>query len=221
MSIEEFQQQLIHAAEEFPVRGWPVDMQRRVVRRRRITAGLALSVSVIAVAGVAAVVAMVAGWSPGSGRAVQPASSVSVDYVGSSWRLTDVAQGANSTAIPADVGARLDLLSDGRILVDNGVNALSGRFTKSADGFEVSDVGSTFALYGGSDPNRLAAEAALNTLAYGNADGVTPSSPARDVVVSADGTRLVIQAGAFRVTFERTGPATAGTPSNLPTAPRT
>jgi hypothetical protein len=212
MVDDEFRRELIHAAEEFPVRGWPVDVQRRVVRRRLITAGFALAVGVVAAAGVAVVVPVVTGWSSGPDRAVAPAFTASADYVGSGWRLTSVAEGANSTAIPADVGARMDLLPDGRILVDNGVNTLSGSFTKTADGFEVRDVGSTFVLYGGSDPHRLAAKAALNTLAYGNPDGVTPSSPAQDTVVSADGTRLVVQAGALRLTFERTGPATTTRP---------
>jgi hypothetical protein len=97
------------------------------------------------------------------------------------------------------------------------VNALSGRFTKFADGFEVRDVGSTAVGYSGSDPHRVAAIAAFNTLTYGNRDGVTQSSPARNRVVSADETRLVIQAGALRLTFERTGPATADR-SDLPAA---
>jgi hypothetical protein len=212
MGDDELRQRLIHAGEEFPVRGWPVEVRRRVVRRRRITAGFGVAVSVVAAAGVAVAVSMVAASNAGPDRAVPLASTASAGYVGSSWRLTDVADGANSVAIPADVRARLDLLPDGRILVDNGVNAISGRFTTSAGGFEVRDVGTTLVLYGGNDPHRLAAIGALNTLAYGNRDGVTPSGPARDTVLSADGTRLVVQAGTLRLTFERTGPATATRP---------
>lgn len=210
MGDDEFRRQLIHAAEEFPVRGWPVEVQRRVVRRRRITAGFAAAVSIVAAAGVAVAVSMVTASNAGPDR-TGPASTAGA-YVGSSWRLTNVADGAKSTAIPAEVRARMDLLPDGRILIDNGVDAISGRFTTSADGFEVRDVGTTFVLYGGSDPHRLAAIAALNTLAYGNRDAVTPSRPARNTVVSADGTRLVVQAGALRLTFERAGPATATRP---------
>ena len=173
--------------------------------------GVALTAAFVAAAGVAVAVPMVGGWIPGPDPTTPPAFMASADYAGSSWRLTSVVEGANSTTIPPDLGARMDLLPDGRIVVENGVNALSGDFTKSADGFEVRDVGSTFVLYGGSDPPRLAAIAALNTLAYGNRDGVTPSGPARDTVVSADGTQLVVQAGPFRLTFERTGSPSAGT----------
>lgn len=227
MGDDELRRQLIHAAEEFPVRGWPLGMQRRVVHRRRITAGFALAVGVVGAAGVAVVVPMVAGSSPGPDRTAPPAFTASTDYVGSSWRLTSVAEGASSTAIPADIGARMDLLPNGRIFIHDGVNALNGWFTKSADGFEVRDVATTLVGYVGSDPHRLAAIRALNTLARGNCDGVTsrpanspprpPSCPARDTVVSADARRLVVQAGALRLTFERTGPATAPRP-DLPAA---
>lgn len=217
MGDDELRRQLIHAAEEFPARGWPLDLHRRVIRRRRITAGLVVAVGVVAAAGIAVTVPVMTGWSPWRDRAAAPAFTASAEYVGSSWRLTSVADGATSTAIPAGVGARMDLLPDGRIFVYNGVNALTGLFTKSADGFDVRDVGTTFVLYGGNDPNQLAAITALNTLAYGNRDGVTPSSPARDKVVSTDGTRLVVEAASFRLTFERSGPATATRP-DLPAA---
>jgi hypothetical protein len=217
MGDDELRRQLVHAAETFPVRGWPLDVQRRVVRRRRITAGLALAVGALATAGVAVGVPMVTASSPGPDGTVPPAFTASADYVGSSWRLTSVAEGANSTAIPTDIGARMDLLPDGHIYMDDGVNSLGGWFTKSADGFEVREVTTTFVAYGGGDPPQMAAIAALRTLAYGSPDGVTPPSPARDKVVSADGTRLVVQAGALRLTFERTGPATDTGP-DLPRA---
>jgi hypothetical protein len=124
-----------------------------------------------------------------------------------------VAEGATATTIPADVGAGMALLPDGRIVVDDSVNTLSGLFTISADGFEVRDVASTLVGYAGGDPHRLAAIAALDTLASGRPG---QSGPARDTVISANETRLVVQAGAYRLTFERTGPASAG--PGLPTA---
>ena len=61
---DELRQRLICAAEEFPVRGWPGDMQRRVVRRRRITVGIALAVGAAAAAAVAVAVPVVADSSP-------------------------------------------------------------------------------------------------------------------------------------------------------------
>jgi hypothetical protein len=212
MNDDEFRLRLSDAADAFPLRGWSSDVQRRVVRRRAMTVGVALAVGVVAAAGVAVAVPVVTGWGPGPDRAGPPAATASADYVGSDWRLASVADGANSTTIPAAVGARMELLPDGRILIDDSVNALSGRFTKTADGFEVHDVATTFVAYDGRDPVRVAAIAALNTLACGNRDGLTPPGPVRDTVVSADGTRLVVQAGALRLTFERTGPATATRP---------
>ena len=207
--------QLLHAADEFPVRGWPADLQRRAVRRRRTVAGFAVAVGLVAAAGVAVAVPVATAWVQGPDRA--PAATVSADYVGSSWRLVGVAEGANRTAVPTEVGAHMDLFTDGRLLIDDGVNALSGRFTRSGDGFEVREVGTTLAAYVGNDRRWLAAIAALNTLAYGPPNGVEPSGPARDTVVSADASRLVVQAGKYRLTFERTGPATE-TPQDVATA---
>jgi hypothetical protein len=208
MSDDDFRRQLSRAAGGFPVRGRPADLRQRVVRRRRITAGFATAAGVLAAVGVALVVVpMLGGTGPGPEPTVPPAFSANAAYVGSHWRLTGVAEGAGSTSIPAAVGAGMDLLPDGRILVDTSVNALTGSFAPIGDGFEVRDVGTTMVLYDGDDPHRLTAVAALNTLAYGNREGVTPPGPVRDTVVGADGTRLVVQAGTFRLTFERTGPA--------------
>jgi hypothetical protein len=64
----------------------------------------------------------------------------------------------------------------------------------------------------GTDPVRAATIRGMGALAFWNVDGATSTrGPARNTVVSADGTRLVIQTGTFRLTFVRTGPAgTAG-----------
>ena len=212
MGDDDIRRQMLTAAESFPLRGRPADVHERVVvRRRRVAAGFAVAAVIVVAAGVTGVVAVAQGGPPGPDRAESQTFAAGAGYVGSSWRLTLVTDGESSTTVPADVGARLDLFPDGRVFVDNGVNLLSGTFAASAGGFEVRDVGSTFVLYGGNDPRRLAAIAALNTLAYGNRDGVTPSGPVHDTVVSADGSRLVVQAGSFRLSFERAGaPSTSG-----------
>ena len=212
MNDEEMRRQLLHATEGFPLRGPAVDLHRRVVHRRRITAGLALTLSLTAVAGLVAMLPLITAWVSGPDRAEPPVYSAGAGYVGSSWRLRAVAEGTTSTGIPADVGARMDLFPDGRIIVDNGVNTLTGTFATTSDGFEVRNVGSTFVLYGGRDAPRLAAIAALNTLTYGNRDGTTASSPARTTVVSTDGPGLVLQSGSFRLTFDRAGSAAAERP---------
>jgi hypothetical protein len=199
--------QLSRAAEEFPVHGWPPDLQQRAVRRRRITAGFVLA-SGLAVAAVAVAVVAI---SSAAGPETPTPNTAGTSYIGSSWRLMSVAERADTTTIPAGIGAQIDLLPDGQILANDGVNVTTGRFTKTADGFEVRVVAITAALYAGKDPHRLAAIAALGALT-----GSRQPSLARDTVISTDRTRLVIQAGSFRLTFERTGPAT--TTPDRPTA---
>ena len=217
MDGDQLHRQLTDAAADFPVHAWPAGLRRRAARRRRTRAVLAVAAGAMAVAGVAAVVPLVTGPAPGPDDAGPAAYSASAGYVGSGWRLVSVADGATTTAIPASAGCRVDFLADGRILLDNGVNALNGRFTSSAGGFAVREVGSTFVLYDGKDPVRRTAIAALNTMAYGNADGVTAPAPAANTIVAADGGRLVVQADAYRLTFERTGAAASSRP-DLPTS---
>lgn len=179
----------------------PRDMQRRVSRRRWITTGLAAGSGLVAAAAVAVAVPAITGAVSGPNTSAS-SPSASAGYVGSSWRLTSVAEKASSVTIPADIGAQMNLLPDGQILVDDGVNTVSGRFTTTADGFEVRGFTSTTVGYGGKNPIRLAAIAAVRALVGDTA------APARDTVVSAARTRLVVEAGAYRLTFERTGPAT-------------
>lgn len=215
MRDDELRQRLALAAEEFPVRGWPVELRQRALRRRRARSGLALAAGAVAAAAVAVAVPVVAGWIPGPDRTTPPVVTASVaDCVGSVWLLTDVAEGGGSLAIPAGTRARMALLPDGRIEIDDSVNVVSGKFTMTADGFEVHDTVTTLVGYAGSDP-RITAIRGIDALAYRNLNGVTPA-PVRDTVISADGTRLVIQAGTFRLTFVRTGPA--GT--HLPALPK-
>jgi hypothetical protein len=213
MRDDDLRQRLARAAEEFPVRGWPVELRRRVVHRRRAQAGVALAAGAVAAAGVAVAVPAVAGWIPGPDRAATPVVTASAaDYVDSVWLLTDVEEGGRSFAIPAHSKARMALLPDGRILIDDSVNAVGGKFTKTADGFEVRDTYTTAVGILDVDPVRAATIRGMDALALGNLDGATPTrGPARNTVVSADGARLVIQTGTFRLTFVRTGPAgTAG-----------
>jgi hypothetical protein len=90
--------------------------------------------------------------------------------------------------------------------MSDSVNAISARFTPNADGFEVTDPGTTAVAYGGSDPQRLAAIAAFGCLACGSREG-TGHGPAEARVVSIDNERLVLDTGPLQLEFERTGPA--------------
>jgi hypothetical protein len=215
MRDDDLRQRLARAAEEFPVRGWPVELRRRVVHRRRARAGVALAAGAALAAGVAVAVPVVAGWIPGPDRGATPVVTASrADYVGSVWLLTNVEEGGRSFAIPARSRARMALLPDGRIQIDDSLNAVSGKFTKTADGFEVRATMTTAVGWLGTDPVRTATIRGMDALAFGNLDGAKPTpGPARATVVSADGIRLVIQTGTFRLTFVRTGPA--GLPAPL------
>lgn len=125
------------------------------------------------------------------------------DYVGNTWRLAVVTEGGHSTPIPAGIGASLQLRPDGRIHACDGVNRMGGKCSVSADGFEVRAVATTLAGYFGDDPQRLAAIAALSALVTTG----TPSEPACVMVLRVDATTLIVQAGRYRLTFERDGSA--------------
>jgi hypothetical protein len=202
MIEDDLRQRLVFAAEEFPVRGWPVELRRRVARRRRARAGFALA-GAVAAAGVAVAVPVVAGWTPGPGRGATPVVASAADYVGSDWLLTDVTEGGRSFAIPPHLGARMVLLPDGQIQIYDSLNGMGGKFTKTADGFEVRDAIMTLIGTDDSSPVRTATIGGMDSLALGTLNRV----------VSADGTRLVIQTGTFRLTFVRTGPAVTGLPA--------
>jgi len=72
---DELRRQLVHAAEQFPVRGWCRDLQRHVVRRRRIRAGFAAAVGVVTVVAVAVAVPVVTGSRPEPNSTVGPTSA--------------------------------------------------------------------------------------------------------------------------------------------------
>ncbi len=214
----EIRRQMLDAADEFPVRGWTADVQRRVLRRRRITTGIAVAVSVVAIAGIAAGVVSVTGRGHVNDVSGPPPSATSTDYVGSGWRLTGVSHGGTSATISTNVGARMDLLPDGRLLAYNGVNAISATFTKSADGFEVRDPVLSAVGYVGNDPQVTQAVGALYALVYGDPGAPSRSAcsdcgpgqgPVKDTVLTVDADQLVVQAGTFRLSFERIGPAVA------------
>jgi hypothetical protein len=97
--------------------------------------------------------------------------------------------------IPAPIGAFLEFGRDGTILLDDGTNALSGRYSVDGDGFVVQTVTTTLAGYGGNDPVRRAVEGAINTVAVGDVQSGRPRTPGFSRIVSGDHQRLVVQAG--------------------------
>lgn len=129
-------------------------------------------------------------------------------YVGIEWRLTTVTEGSVSVPISADLDATMDLLEDGTIIMNDSVNVLSGHFTTTAHGFEVTGVARTLVGYVGDHPGRDGAIKAMLALAYDTSDGgLTLHDDSRNTVISADDGHLVVDADSLRLEFDRAGPA--------------
>jgi hypothetical protein len=138
-------------------------------------------------------------------------SAVDAPYVGSEWRLTMVTNGSESVPISVDLDATMDLLDDGSIIMDDSVNVLSGHFTTTADGFEVTGVATTLVGSVGSvgdDPQRGAAVEAMRALAFDTSDGgLTLHDDSWNTVISSDDRHLVVDADSLRLEFDRAGRA--------------
>lgn len=199
-SSEPLHQQLTKAADQFPVRGWPASLQRRAARRRHVHTAMAVGAAAAAMTAVAAIPLAIGAQAPTAGGASS--------YVGSSWRLATLTKGPTTFTVPARTGpqeAKVDFLPDGRIFVNDTVNVVNGQFTTNAHGFEVRGAVSSAAGYIGENPRGLEVITALDTLA-GDAPG--QNALGQNTLVHVGTTQLVIQAGKYLLTFQRTGPAT-------------
>jgi hypothetical protein len=142
--------------------------------------------------------------------------------VSSRWRLTAVTDRRGTTRLPTSIDAWLELPSDGEFLASDDVNAISGHFTTTSAGFDVSQAATTLAGYAGNDPVELAAitgirAVTMNPQPTSSAASSTPEAqPVHVTVLSADHEHLNLEAGGVRLAFVRTGPA--GEP-NTPSAP--
>ncbi|MFZ0158092.1 MAG: hypothetical protein WAL50_03595 [Kineosporiaceae bacterium] len=94
-----------------PVAEPPREPQYHAIQRRRAAVTWVI---LAAGAAVTATVVLAMSLSTGDDRGSDPVTSaVAADYTGSSWRLTQVQEGAQSTAIPADLGAGMRVFPDG------------------------------------------------------------------------------------------------------------
>jgi len=180
----------------------PMPMRRT---RRVVLVLVAVGALAVVAPGVVRARAQQDGPGPRAIASLSPASPgvVSVGYVGSHWRLTDVADARGTTEIPESVDAWLELAADGRLLASDDVNVINGAFGATSVGFDITDAGSTLVGYGGNDPVELAAITgigAMTIVAGGQAVHVT--------VLSADHEHLTVQASGVRLTF--VGTRTAG-----------
>jgi heat shock protein HslJ len=210
MSDDDLRLRLIEAAEGFPIQNHPADLSQRVVRRRRVIAARAIAAAAVVVAGIGVIVPMARAHDRQPVVASSPCP-VGKSLAGSMWRLVSVADTSGTTQIPPENGARLQLSKDGQIGFDDGVNFHSGRFTVSGSQLVVEGGSSTLVAYAGHDPARIAPQMAAMVLMDGMADGRS-HIPARSTVIEACDTRLVLQAGPARLTFEWSGVFT-GLPS--------
>jgi hypothetical protein len=176
-------------------------------KSRRVSAWAAVAAAAV----VAAIAVAVAAWPTGGRESVAPpAGQLGLPAVNTTWQLREITGPTGTFPVPADVRARLELLSDGRMVATDGVNALGGEYRPTADGFIVTSGGTTLALYGGHDPMRLAVIAGMRAVMSG-ADG----RPV-DVVSRLSGDdEVALQVGSYTLVFRNAGPA----PSPIPPSP--
>jgi hypothetical protein len=115
-------------------------------------------------------------------------------YMGHQWQLRSITQANTTTPVPATLGASATFYTDGRLLLRDSVNTLSGRIEATSDGFAVRDSGTTLALYAGDDRVR---HLAINAMAM--------VSAAEHVVASVADDQLTLAVGEFQIVFVRGG----------------
>lgn len=109
-------------------------------------------------------------------------------YVGYQWRLRSVAKDQVEHEVPAEVGATVSFYSNGDVVMQDGVNALFGRYEGSAAALQLRDVGRTYAVYGGDDPVRLMVIDAV----HGLTSGTMRLSTADDRLTITTATHLLV-----------------------------
>ncbi|MEV6595560.1 hypothetical protein AB0M36_01695 [Actinoplanes sp. NPDC051346] len=172
-------------------------------RDRRIVLALVAVGALTAVAlGVVRAGALQDGPGPRAVASLPPASPgvVSAGYVGSRWRLTEVADARGSTEIPESVDAWLELGGNGEFGASDAVHGISGKYRTAPSGFDVTEAISTANGYSGKDPVILAAITgidAMTTAVGGQAAHVT--------VLSADREQLTVQGSGVRLSYVRIG----------------
>ena len=127
-------------------------------------------------------------------------------YVGSRWELSSVLHNGTRLAVPATIKAAIEFTGSGKIRMNDSVNGLSGRYTRTATGFVTSRMGITFAVYSGADPTRRTVIAAIDAIAFGPmTSGTSPATMATQADVVAG--RLVLDVAGYQLTFTRAGDA--------------
>lgn len=154
--------------------------------------------------------AMLAACGPTHDPATAPAP-----YVGSSWHLLSVSQGSESHTLPRSILAAADFFADGRLVLHDSTNTLSGRYVIAAAGFSSRDMSTSLIGYAGNNATKTMTMNAIDAIAGGGL-GTPPPVGAR-----TSGSTLVLDVDGYVMTFERSGPVRepSTSPSTMPTSP--
>ncbi len=126
-------------------------------------------------------------------------------YAGHRWRLTAVTDGRTRVEVPSDWYAWIEFSTAGCFLLDDGVNAMGGKYTSGATGFTTSEVGTTLVGYVGGDPGK-ALIAAMGEVALGPLTSGTTGPTATTRAEVTDGS-LQLSTPGYHLTLAQTGPA--------------
>jgi hypothetical protein len=135
----------------------------------------------------------------GGGRAV-------ASFVGFRWRATDVAHAGRHTRIPQRLGAFFGFSTDGTYTATYGYN---GRYRVTGTGFRTYHVSVPYNLRISSNPTLAAMIAAAQAV----------STSSSGVTALADGQRLTLTVGTYRIACLRVG-AQPNPPTELPSSTR-
>lgn len=158
------------------------------------------------------VVALAAGCASRSGVAHRLASS---DVAGTAWRLVSIASGARTILLPQTSRPQLDFGRDGSILLDDTVNAVSGRYIVDNEGITISQAGTTLVGYAGNDPDKTTTIAAIDSIVFRFSNGT--SRPTTHVSARRAGDVLHIRSQHYELNYRAAGPYAEPAPAS-PTA---
>jgi hypothetical protein len=112
-------------------------------------------------------------------------------FAGSKWKLRSINHDGQDTHVQASLDATIEF-SDGRVLMDDTVNAIGGPYTRTPTGFTLSDLAMTAVGLVGAGPDQALVIQAIHAIG-----GV--------VTATVGGDAMVLKVPAFTLTFSRDG----------------
>jgi hypothetical protein len=198
----------------------PVLRERRPPRSRtpRVLAAAAGAAVVVAVV---AVVSVLGSNGHGSRTPTASGSGFLLGVAGYRWDVATVHDAHGQFRLPPSLDAWIGFTGDKhQVLGSNSVNALTGHLAPAPGGYQVTDAGTTYAVYLGSDPIRQRTIEAVDAMFY--TDALDPDAQPRPVRVQvglADNERtLTLSHGTVALALTRSGTVTDSTPDGSQTA---